>query len=278
MSISSRLISARRFRILGLLGAGFIAASNTSAQLTVIFQQRFDTLAQPWASTGAVTPLSTSGNPTLQNAQLAPIAGNVYSAFFSGSASEFGVPANSFGSSGGYGIELWVRSGALTSSTYAPIVSFGNPLNSGAGDGLAITLSGGGTPLLGAEVFNATPSTPFSAATPGGAGAINGWDHVAVVYDGITTTTFFVNGAAQGTFNGIPATPSTSWHLFVKPGGGVNFTGYVDDLKYFTFATGTFSAGQLDYYSAIPEPSACAMLLGLGVLGTAVWYRRSART
>ena len=52
------------------------------------------------------------------------------------------------------------------------------------------------------------------------------------------------------------------------------FTGSIDQARIFTFTSGTFNTGMLSY-SAVPEPSTYAAILGLLALGLAAWRRRA---
>lgn len=270
-------------RRLALAGLFCSVALMARAQLTTIFAQNFNNGAVPWASTGSVTPAALVGAPAISSAELAPMAGNVNSAYFAG---EYEAGVNGFGGvnifTTGFGVQLWVKNPGVMSGASTAIAGFGHPETGG------ISLNYSGSSFFGMVARNLddgegnyyTESYSFGAVAPGGAGSINGWDHLAIVNEN-TVTTFFVNGVFAGNRTSFQIWddawgngPNDGWHMFVSPGGSTSYTGWADDLKFFTYAQGTFSVSQLDYASAIPEPSTYAALAGVTALGVAAWRRR----
>lgn len=249
-----------------------------SAQLTVIQLMRFDVPSDPWLTSGLIVVPDKEGEPTIQSTVLAPIAGNVASAQFSSAAYAWGAGNFLQGDTDGhgYGVQIWVRN-AASSGGDANIASFGSPQD--GGNGISISVASG---QYSAWVYRTDAGSPQRIATvaAGGAGSISGWDHLALVYDpslgASGTTRFFVNGTQQVSYtSAAPVAPSDGWHQFVNPGGGTTFSGYADDLKYFTFTPGSFTAAQLDFAAAaIPEPAAFAGLIGALALVGAAWRRR----
>lgn len=268
-----------------LLATGLLAVLPASAQLTTVYRLDFNTLGDPWASTGTSTMTGTDGTPTLQNTDLAPGAGNLYSAVFDGSQYQHNTTfAGLDPLTTGYGIQVWVKSPGsnFPSGFWLNIASIGFPTDSGQPlneNGITIGLFEGeyygGSNRSSTEPPYGFPAVQSTIA-PGGAGSINGWDHLAFVADG-STGRFYVNGVLEGTLNTTFYTPSSAWHLFAGLDGYPAYTGLADDLELFTFATGTFNASSLAYASAVPEPSAYAALAGLAALGLTVVRRRLAR-
>ena len=104
---------------------------------------------------------------------------------------------------------------------------------------------------------------------------VDTWYHLAFVqYGGLIHG--FVNGVAADLPNYDNPTASTGnngqMHIGVKPGGGQNLNGWVDNVRFSTFAEGQFNPNDL-LVNAVPEP---ATMLGLG-LGVAAMLRRRKR-
>jgi alpha-tubulin suppressor-like RCC1 family protein len=128
-----------------------------------------------------------------------------------------------------FGIEAWVKP---ESSAGGVIVYNGNTATSGWG----ISIGSGDYNALygGVQVFGSLPVT-------------NGvWTHVALVCAG-GTSTLYINGISAGTFIGTPHTPVGNFGLACPPQAPTSqfFTGLIDEVRVFTFATGQFSTADL---------------------------------
>ena len=125
-----------------------------------------------------------------------------------------------------FGIEAWVNPTEVTSDQ---IIAYnGDTATSGWG----IMISGSAySALYGGKVI-------FSAGT-----AVPGvWTHVAVVRDN-GTSTLYINGVAISTSPATPNVPVDNFAVGAPPFNPDNqfFTGLIDEVRVFTFATGQFS-------------------------------------
>jgi hypothetical protein len=143
-----------------------------------------------------------------------------------------------------FGLECWVRADA------AP-ARFATVLNTDAGgnnSGMTIGLAPSGqwqAVRQGVAVFGGTTAT------------WGAWTELALVVDN-GVSTFYVNGVAAGSYNG---TPSANARLDI--GGQYQtsshnltnwFTGYIDEVRGFTFTNGQFSAASALHYP-LPQPA-----------------------
>ncbi len=126
-----------------------------------------------------------------------------------------------------FGIELWVC--PVTSSSCF-IAYNGNTANNGWGlfqNGMAFSaVFGGGI------TFGNVPA------------ATNVWTHLALVCNN-GTTTLYTNGAVAATTNSLPASPVGNFLLAADSAGRENFSGFMDEVRVFTFSPGQFSTNDL---------------------------------
>lgn len=120
---------------------------------------------------------------------------------------------------------IFVRAAANTDETQADIFTLGN-----TGGSLKLSLEGNG--------WSASAHGVNWVAPPGGVGGSfqpDVWVHLALIRtEGITT--FYIDGVANGTFNG--SVTHASPHLSVSPGGGQYFNGHLDEARIVTFTPG----------------------------------------
>ncbi|MBN8457129.1 MAG: autotransporter-associated beta strand repeat-containing protein [Verrucomicrobia bacterium] len=126
--------------------------------------------------------------------------------------------------------------------------------------GDVFTLGGSNGAFKLSLASNGWASSAHNAAWIGSSGGISGsftadtWVHLAMIRAG-GTTTFYINGIAQGsTYAGAPAhnTP----HLSVDPGGSNYFDGQIDEARVLTFDPGDTTAdilAALQVGSRIPD-------------------------
>jgi hypothetical protein len=96
------------------------------------------------------------------------------------------------------------------------------------------------------------------------------WVHLAIIRSG-GTTTFYINGTAQGSVANAPVNGSS--HLSVNPGGSAYFDGHLDLARVLTFDAGESSTNVMAALTAVPEPSTIL----LGVAGACLGLRRRSR-
>jgi hypothetical protein len=179
--------------------------------------------------------------------------------------------------------------GASTPTNYARLIEIGTL-------GVWFQVDSGVTKLQSSARINTTNSTAqVIASTDASLFQAGVWTFFAVTYDGISGTANLYGGTdstavsllATSTFlTGVVATGSNQALTIANSTGNSNqrpFDGLLDDFRIWGDATGSAAAlslAQLEAvrladitHSAIPEPSAFALLAGLGVL-TAVAARR----
>lgn len=97
----------------------------------------------------------------------------------------------------------------------------------------------------------------------------NQWVHLALVRTS-GTTTFYINGVAQGTYAGAPV--HNSLHLSVDPGGAKYFDGLIDEARIVTFDAADAGAGNINVLNALAIPETSSSLLG--AFGSLLLLRR----
>ncbi len=107
-----------------------------------------------------------------------------------------------------------------------------------------------------------------------GSFAADAWVHLALIRNS-GTTTFFINGVAQGsTFGGAPIHDTA--HVSVNPGGATYFDGGIDEARVVTFDTGESTPNILNALQ-VPEPGSAALLVGGLAMMAGFRRRRAAR-
>jgi hypothetical protein len=254
--------------LLRLLVVGLVGAITGSAQTTTHLFRAGENdsgagngLALAATTIDAVgsTNLSLVGSGSATYTSSTTVSGSSLAFSFSGGNSYAGAVDNSLTTSASFAIELWFKATSL-SGTQALLYN-GNT----GGNGVGIFLNGNKlTALAGGRFFVAGP-TALTTDT---------WYHAALVSSG-GTITYFLDGASEisRAANFINPT-SGALSLGGNNSGNELFTGTIDQAKIFTFTSGTFNTSMLSY-SAVPEPSTYAAILGLFALGLAAWRRRA---
>lgn len=149
-----------------------------------------------------------------------------------------------------YGIDLWTRvATADLGQAGARIFLFG-----GTGSFLSLTFNDGGNGWRAS--VNGVSYIGTSTTAIG-----DEWAHLALIRNN-GVNEFYVNGTLIGS-NTTATTSSGAFHLAIQSGGGGNFKGDIDELRFFTFNMGEFNIADLN---AVPEPSV-VVLGALGALG-----------
>ena len=176
------------------------------------------------AGAAAGTPaISNSGGPT--DDSFYTFTGSNQYFFGTATAATWNPPEDNVG------VEAWVRTSNLSQL---------NKNIFGTGDntkGLNLGFESNG----GAGWFGAVANKAFAGNT-GVAGYTAGtWIHLAVVRSA-GTTTFYVNGIANGSTTAVPndATGTGALHMAVTSGGASAFAGDIAEARIFTFAAGAF--------------------------------------
>lgn len=157
-----------------------------------------------------------------------------------------------------FGIELWVNS-AGTSGNQC-LAYNGNTSASGWG---LYQIGGTYSGLIGGRViFGAGTITPGV------------WTHLALVCNN-GTTTLYVNGVASGSTGIIPAAANGGFAVAAPPTNPTRelFSGYLDEVRVFTFAPGQFSTNDLlitkGFQNTSPMPPTTWHFVSTGSMATA---------
>ena len=131
--------------------------------------------------------------------------------------------------------ELWVNPAVVATSSGVTVATLGS--QTGAAQ---IGMVSGNWNFGELNVTYGDNSAPATAGV---------WTHLAWVRDG-GTNRFFVNGTQIGS-NTDSLVNDGRIHLFIKPGGGEDPQGSVDEMRFSTFAAGQFNPADL-LYAAVP--------------------------
>ncbi len=143
-----------------------------------------------------------------------------------------------------FGIEAWVKPNA-TNNAFAFIAYNGN---SSAGWG--ILQSGNG---YYGYIQNGGLAYVGTAGAVGGTAVPGVWTHVALVRDN-GANKLFINGALLATSATAPGTPAGTFTVGLQAHrSGSYFTGSMDEVRVFRFATGEFSTNDLSW-NTVPPP------------------------
>ena len=130
-----------------------------------------------------------------------------------------------------FGVEAWVK----------PVSTSGNPV---------LVYNGGtGSSGWGFMINNGTYQGLFGDVNYIGSGAVvlNQWIHLAIVCNN-GVATLYTNGVAAGTaVTNTPIVPAGNFEIGAQTVGGVSqaFTGFIDEVRVFTFAAGQFNTNDL---------------------------------
>jgi hypothetical protein len=202
--------------------------------------------------------LSTAG--TYTSSTLAPGSTLAFSLDGTGGFSA-AAPDTTLVSSSSFVMEVWFNTASLTGAR--ALFYNGDTGGSGIGlfrDGNHLAILGGGA------IFQSGPTVLST----------NTWYHAALVNDSNAgSVALYLNGGLEfSTGNGFNAPITGGLSLGSNYGNGDRFTGALDEARVFTFAPGTFTTSMLSY-SAVPEPSTYAAILGgLALAGVVVVRRR----
>ena len=134
-----------------------------------------------------------------------------------------------------FGIECWAKPTAMGGGQ---VIAYNGGTGGFAGSsGWGIILAANNTYQ---GLFGGITTIGTSVATA------NVWTHLALVRNN-GTTTLYVNGVAAGTSSGGPLLPQGNFALGAPPQAPTSqfFTGLIDEVRVFTFASGQFSTSDL---------------------------------
>jgi hypothetical protein len=254
--------------LLRLLVVGLAAAITGSAQTTTHLFRAGENdsgagngLALAATTVDAVgsTNLSLVGTGSATYTSNTTVSGSSLAFAFTGGNSYAGAVDTSLTTSASFAMELWFKATSL--STTQALFYNGDT----GGNGVGLFLDGSNLVAMAGNRFMVAGETTLTTGT---------WYHAALVSSG-GTITYFLNGASELSRAANFFDP-TSGALYIggNTSGDELFNGTIDHARIFTFTSGTFNTGMLSY-SAVPEPSTYAAILGLLALGLAAWRRRA---
>ena len=217
--------------------------------------------------------------------------------FGSPSYNQAAIPGQSFGATAALnGSSYWVTTGAskytgLTNdfsvmawinipstagvSNHSTVI-FGSEVGGGWGVGFQGQEQGAtqGQPYF---VSYGIASYDLGAGSPGSVVPTNTWVNLAITKSSTAGVTFYLNGVAVGTVAGATgsANPAAANNWYIGNGADLQrwFVGNIDEVRIYD---GVLSQAQIQSISAVPEPSAYAVLAGLAALGIVMVRRRFA--
>ncbi|MGB0993262.1 MAG: LamG-like jellyroll fold domain-containing protein [Akkermansiaceae bacterium] len=246
--------------------AALVASATANAAVTVVHEYHLGEAGS--VNAGDNTPFDSAGSSNYTNA-ISGASASVATTGASAPGSTAYLDTSSATNIGWYGADF---SGLATDNFAIGVFARASSINSGD-----IFTTGGGSPLGAFKISMGTNGWAASAHGVAWIGTANGitgsytanqWVHLALVRQS-GTTTFYIDGASQGTYGGAPAHGGS--HLSVSPGGTSYFDGHIDEARVVTFTTSDSTTDILNTLQAVPEPSSTA-LLGLG--GLALILRR----
>jgi hypothetical protein len=240
-----------------------------------------DGLVGRWTGDNTPNDSSTTGNNGVWNGTATYVAGQTGNAFyFTNSSSYVGITDSTsynFATSGGtnaFTVGFWFNfNGQSTTSTQATFVGQDN--GSSTNDKWFLTYNYGSTGTNGKfnlHFMNASGATNDWLASNSATLNSTSWYHLALTKSG-SNYTFYLNGTSIGSVTSDVTFPNPTNPLtlgYAEPNIGFP-GGYLDEVVLYNRA---LSAAEVAGLAAVPEPSTCAALAGLGALGFAAWRRR----
>ncbi len=201
----------------GATNNGVMASSTDSAG-----SRTFTTFGSPYYSSSVAS---------------AAVTATASSLCFQNSGAGYGTSALISGLTNNFGIELWV-----------------NPANTNGNKCLVYNGSSGGSGW-GLFQIGATYQGLFGGVTYVGSATAtaNTWVHLALVRNN-GVTTLYTNGVAAGAANALTPNSPTGILSLGASGGGQIFSGFLDEVRVFTFAAGQFNIANLLVF-AKPSPA-----------------------
>jgi hypothetical protein len=209
-------------------------------------------------SGGATTLLRQNSAGTYTSATFG--AGSTLAYNFNGTGVFSGAVDSTLTGSTSFVMEVWFNTTTLTGAS----ALFYN--GDTGGNGVGLFRADDHLAILGGGVIFDVGTTTL---------ATNTWYHAALMNDSnLGQLTLYLNGVAEfSRANDFNAPVSGGLAIGGNAGLGDLYNGALDEARVFTFAPGSFSPSMLAY-SAVPEPSTYAAILGVGAAGMVAWRRR----
>lgn len=262
----------------GLLSALALTASPLHAAITVVAEFRLGEAGSMAPTTLNPLDSATSGSPSGNQHFTNDINGSSASTSSAGvfaPGSSVYLDTTSGGNEGWFDASNSLASGALASDNFAfGIYARASSLGGTQGD--IFTLGGSAGSFKLSLENNGWGASSHFVSWIGPSDGVSGsfipdaWVHLALVRNS-GTTTFYIDGVAQGTYSGAPI--HDAMHLSVSPGGAVYFDGHLDEARIVTFEpsdAGLDNANVLQSLQGVPEVHSAL----LGCLGAMTLLRR----